>query len=101
MTSTWAELTSTQRRYLIAACGRGLTPTVELVAIWALQDAGLIHRTTSRKGRVRWQATDLGRGLVASRGLIPTFLHQRSQYGYTHHHRQAMRDELESMGHAA
>jgi hypothetical protein len=101
--TTWAQLTPTQRTYLRAACDRGLIPTsaLDMGAVGGLRDDGLVHQTTSQKGGTRWKATDSGRGLVASRGLVPCWPHLYSQYGYAHSHDQAMRHEPESMGGAA
>jgi hypothetical protein len=104
MISIWAQLTPTKRDYLRISCDRGLKPTdtLDQKAIAELEVEGLIHRTTSKKGRARLQATDTGRGLVASRGLLPTYLRAAyKQSHYTHSYHQAMRDEPESMGHAA
>lgn len=101
----WKDLNTKQRQHLILACSQGLNPTAETTnteAVKALKDAGLIHKTTNRKGRVLWRPTDTGRGLVASRGMIPTFLHRRySQSNYTHSYRHAMRGEPEVIDDAA
>ena len=67
------------------ACGTGLrTADAHPATINALAQRGLIHRRTSRKGKTSWRATDTGRGLIASAGLVATYLHRRSQYAYTH-----------------
>jgi hypothetical protein len=101
----WTDLKVKQREHLWLACARGLNPAADTIdddAIDALKAAGLIHKTTNRKGRVLWRPTDTGRGLVASRGLIPTFLHRRySQSNYTHSYRHAMKGEPEVMDDAA
>jgi hypothetical protein len=101
---TWANLTQKQRRHLIFACSQGLNPkdkSLDHGTIESLETAGLIHRVVNSKGRALWRPTDTGRGLVASRGLIPTFLHRRSQYGYTNSYHQAMCGEPEVMDDAA
>jgi hypothetical protein len=103
-TTTWAKLTPKQRKHLIQACSEGINPKNPMFdadTLAALKAAGLLHKTASRKGRVLWRPTDTGRGLVASRGMIPTFLHQRSEYGYTHSYHQALRGEPEAMEDAA
>jgi hypothetical protein len=102
-TIKWADLTTKQREHLKHAC-ESINPKddkIDQPTLDALKDMGLIHKTTNRKGRTVWRTTDTGRGLVASRGLIPTFLHRRSQYAYTHSYHQAMAGEPEVMNEAA
>lgn len=93
-------LTPTQRKALRTACATGIRPvdigeSVKLVTIVSLEARGLVHLRTNRRGRKLWRTTDTGRGLVASSGLLPTFLHRRSEYGYTHTLAQAMLGEPE------
>lgn len=96
-----AALTYAQRRALRIACtgiaSRDVGKQVTARTITTLAGAGLIHQRTSRKGRSVWRATDVGRGVVASSGLVPTFLHRMSQYGYTHDLALALRHEPEVM----
>jgi hypothetical protein len=102
-TIKWADLTTKQREHLKLAC-EGINPKnekIDQLTLDALKDMGLVHKTTNRKGRTVWRTTDTGRGLVASRGLLPTFLHRRSQYGYTSSYHQAMKGEPEVMPDAA
>lgn len=102
-TIKWADLTPTQREHLKLAC-EGINPkneNIDQAILTALKDLGLVHKTTNRKGRTVWRTTDTGRGLVASRGMLPTFLHRRSQYGYTSSHHQAMTGEPEVIRDAA
>lgn len=100
----WADLSQKERKHLIFACAQGINPkdkTCDTQVIKALKDTGLIHKVANRKGRILWRPTDAGRGLIASRGLLPTFLHRRSEYGYTHSYHQAMPGEPEVIQDAA
>jgi hypothetical protein len=121
MTTKWADLTTIQRSALVCATGQGIAPkdlpltitvpkvtsdgsrtiTITETTVRALVDMQLLHLTANRKGRALYRPTDTGRGLVASRGLLPTFLHRRSQYGYTHSYHQAMTGEPEVIQDAA
>ena len=95
---TWAALTPRQRKHLTTACAQGLNPklpTVDTTAITALEGLGLVHETLNKKNRPVWRPTTKGRQLVASRGMVATFLHRRSQYGYTASTHQAMHSEPE------
>jgi hypothetical protein len=99
MQTKWADLTTKQREHLKLAC-EGINPRrpdINDATLAALKDMGLVHQTTNRKGRTVWRTTDAGRGLVASRGMLPTFLHRRSQYGYTASRHQAMAAEPEAI----
>lgn len=58
-----------------------------------LEQAGLIHMRQSKKGRVSWRCTDVGRGLVMEHQ--PVFLHRRGFPSYTLKPWQAMRNEPE------
>jgi len=93
-------LTPRQQHALILAIAQGIrpdNPAVAAATIRSLHARGLIHLRTSRKRKALWKATDAGRGLIARTGLEPTFLHRRSQYGYTHRYSQAMAREPEVM----
>jgi hypothetical protein len=98
MDTTWASLTQRQRKHLTMACSQGLNPklpTTDMEAIEALEGLGLIHETANKKNRPVWRPTVEGRTLVASRGMVATFMHRRSQYGYTSSSHQAMLSEPE------
>jgi hypothetical protein len=101
---TWADLKPEDRVYLLRACTQGLNPKNRLIpkdVIERLLEAGLIAETTNKKGRPLWRPTADGIILIASRGLEPTFLHQRSEYGYTNRASQAMSQEPEVMDESA
>lgn len=82
-------LTRAQRRVLCLACAQGIAPrdvggAVRDATVTSLEARGLIALRTNRKGRTLWRATDAGCRVVASVGLVPTFLHRHVAYGYTH-----------------
>lgn len=82
-----AALSPAQRRVLVLCVARGVCRDdsgVPKQTLRALEAKGLIHLRISRKRREVWRATDSGRGLIARSGLEPTFLHRRSEHGYTH-----------------
>jgi hypothetical protein len=60
-----------------------------------LERAGLVHQRQSKKGRVSWRCTDVGRGLVMEHR--PVFLHRRGFPSYTLKSWQAMHGEGEVM----
>ena|SRR6185436_18854139 len=96
--TTWATLTPRQRKHLTMACSQGLNPklsTVDMQVVTALDSLGLVHETMNRKNRPVWRPTTKGRQLVASRGMVATYPHRRSQYGYTQSSHQAMLGEPE------
>jgi hypothetical protein len=117
----WKDLTPTQRHALIRATGQGIAPkdlplqftvptatgddtrtvTITAKVLHELERHGLAHLTVNRRKRATWRPTDSGRGLVASRGLLPTFLHRRSEHGYTSSYHQAMTGEPEAIRDAA
>lgn len=91
-------LSAPQRRVLILCIAQGVRkdePGVSKSTLRSLHARGLIHLRTSRKKREVWRATDDGRGLIAKAGLLPTFMHRHSQYGYTHSLAHAMPREPE------
>lgn len=93
-------LSPRQRHVLILCIAQGVRKDesgVPATTLRALEIKGLIHLRVSRKKREVWRATDAGRGLIARSGLEPTFLHRRSEYGYTHSLAHAMRGEPEAM----
>lgn len=57
--------------------------TVPADLLQELDGLGYAHLTMGQKGVV-WRATDAGRGWVAATGLLPVFLHRRSELGTTH-----------------
>jgi hypothetical protein len=57
--------------------------TVPADLLEQLHGLGYAHLTMGQKGVV-WRATDAGRGWVAATGLLPVFLHRRSELGTTH-----------------
>lgn len=61
----------------------------------ALEQAGLIHKRVSKKGRIAWRATEDGRVLATEH--VPVFLHKRGFPSYTSKPWQAMRGEPETM----
>jgi hypothetical protein len=94
-----AALSPAQRRVLVLCIAQGVTKDeargTTLRALRALESKGLAHLRISRKKREVWRATDTGRGLIAQSGLAPTFLHRRSEHGYTHSLAHAMPREPE------
>jgi hypothetical protein len=62
---------------------------------YRLEAAGLVHQRQSKKGRVSWRCTDVGRGLVMEHR--PVFLHRRGFPSYTLKSWQAMHGEGEVM----
>jgi len=92
-----ADFTPLQQQFLLKACTQGVDPDDPICTprrTKKLEDAGLIHKRQSKKGRVSWRTTDVGRGMVAAH--VPRLLARRSQYGYTHQPHQAMRHEPEA-----
>jgi DNA-binding PadR family transcriptional regulator len=92
------QLSPAQRRVLVLCLARGVAKGdrgVSKATLRALEAKGLIHVRVSRKRREIWRATDAGRGLIARSGLEPTFLHRRSEYGYTHSVAHALPHEPE------
>jgi hypothetical protein len=97
---TWKALRPREREYLMLSCSQGINPKNRLMdkaVLGSLEVHGLIQEATNKKGRLLWRPTVLGLEVIASRGMRPTFLHQRSQYGYTHVLRNAMPREPEVM----
>ena len=80
-------MTTDRRQALALAAARGINPKtddhVPAKVLADLEQAGLIHLTKTKKGRPTWKATDEGRGLLSRSGLLPVFMHRRSQHGYT------------------
>lgn len=98
--SPWGQLTQRERDYLMLACGQGINPRNRLIhkaTIDGLVAAELLQEGTNKKGRPLWRPTLRGLELIASRGLEPVFLHERSQYGYTNIPTRAMQGEPEVM----
>lgn len=84
------------QEFLLRAYSQGVAlddPLCTPARVKKLEDAGLIHKRTSRKGRTSWRVTDVGRGLVCAH--VPVFLHRRGFPSYTHQPWRAMHGEPE------
>lgn len=94
----WDTLTRVERLVLEEACRQGLNPKrlrYRKQVVEDLAEIGLLQLARNRKGRPLWRPTGEGIVVYAQRGLVPTFLHKQSQYGYTHRFGSAMVGEPE------
>lgn len=103
-TIKWGDLKREERDILMRACSQGINPKNRLVPkplIDHLLELDLIQEATNKKGKLLWRPTAAGLTLIAERGLAPTFLHQRSEFGYTDRPGFAMNREPEVMDESA
>lgn len=87
------------KQALLRAATQGISVTdldgVSPSTIRALKNRKLIHQRQSKKGALKWRATDDGLGLVAR--YRPEYLHVRVHRNYTHDLRYAAPGEPEVM----
>jgi len=104
MPRTFTEYGPRIQEFLIRACNEGVDLDDPLATrlirnghtrAQLLEAAGLVHKRTSKKGRISWRATDTGRGIAAEH--VPLFLNRRCFPSYTRKHWQAVRNEPEVM----
>lgn len=108
MPRTFSDYGPTMQKFLLRAFNEGVPPD-DPIATKAIRDglnragvlerAGLIEMRQSKKGRMSWRLTDVGRGVVMAHR--PVFLHRRGFPSYTSKPWQAMLNEPEVIRQAA
>jgi len=107
MPRTFNDLGPLQRKFMLRAFNEGVslddpiaTQLVNHAPDWkrktradVLKDRGLIEKRQSKKGRMSWRCTDVGRGMVMAH--TPVFLHRRGFPSYTTRQHEAMFSEPE------
>ena len=99
MPRTFSDYGPRIRDFLLKAFSEGVKlddPLCTPARVTKLENAGLIVKRQSKKGKMNWRLTDTGRGLVMAHE--PVFLHRRGFPSYTHKHWQAMQGEGECVG---
>lgn len=102
MPRTFNDLGPLQRKFMLRAFNEGVALDDQLATekrTNKLQMAGLIEKRQSKKGRMSWRLTDVGRGLVMQHN--PVFLHRRGFPSYTTREHEAMFGEPEVIDAAA
>jgi hypothetical protein len=96
MPRTFNDLGPLQRKFMLRAFNEGVSlddPIATEKRTQALKAAGLIEKRQSKKGRMSWRCTDVGRGMVMAH--TPVFLHRRGFPSYTTRQHEAMFSEPE------
>ena len=96
MPRTFNDLGPLQRKFMLRAFNEGVSlddPIATEKRTKALKAAGLIEKRQSKKGRMSWRCTDVGRGMVMAH--TPVFLHRRGFPSYTTRQHEAMFSEPE------
>ena len=96
MPRTFNDLGPLQRKFMLRAFNEGVSlddPIATPKRTMALKAAGLIEKRQSKKGRMSWRCTDVGRGMVMAH--TPVFLHRRGFPSYTTRQHEAMFSEPE------
>ena len=96
MPRTFNDLGPLQRKFMLRAFNEGVSlddPIATPKRTQTLKAAGLIEKRQSKKGRMSWRCTDVGRGMVMAH--TPVFLHRRGFPSYTTRQHEAMFSEPE------
>jgi hypothetical protein len=96
MARTFNDLGPLQRKFMLRAFNEGVSlddPIATKTRCRSLE--GLIEKRQSKKGRMSWRLTDIGRGMVMAH--TPVFLHRRGFPSYTAKTWEAMFAEPEAI----